>query len=345
MDKEDETGSVSVRALTLLMRWMQEETNNNKVRQTLSLLAERTRSSLQKGEATPLAEVAQMAAWHSDRFGGPWIQQTATGRWLPSQTVRTWWDTRENSRRQFLASAGVAVDIQLDIDKGGGRSNATTYRYRFEPLTDSPRMSAEDSVDDGLGTDARIRYKREPARAGLAVRPTLGRPFAVRSVRGFFFVLTVAFPFAISVICAAGIAWLALTRSPALKILFSPLLTVGFLAGLTTLVLRPLWSLPLLRITVAPDWMLAMSQMYGQFRLTHDDEKKTGGHFSLVRHWSRCSICSGTVEIRDGGAAFPGRLVGCCSDNPREHVYSFDAVTLTGALLIGRQDIRADARA
>jgi len=181
MDKQDETGLATVRALTLLMQWMQEETNNNKVRQALGLLAERTRDNLEKGEPAPMAEVAAMAAWHSDRFGGPWTQQVATGKWLPSKTVKAWWDTRENSRRQFLATAGAAVDIKLEIDLGGGRSNATTYRYLFEPSAEPSGTSTEDPAEDDLSADGRIRYKVAAAKAGLAFRLVLGRPFAVRS--------------------------------------------------------------------------------------------------------------------------------------------------------------------
>ncbi|SEV96477.1 hypothetical protein [Luteibacter sp. 329MFSha] len=338
MAKEDQTGLETVRALGLVIRWMQEETSNGKVRQALTVLAEQTQARLEQGKDIPEADVAQLAAWHSDRFGGPWKHQTATGRWLPSEQSRTWWETRQISRRQFLASHGCHLDVVLSVDKGGGRGNATLYRYgflAFEPSEGEPPLEDKERLRPGTGF--RLAYEVEEARATLLLRPFIGRPFAIRSWRGVFFILSLAIPFAACLFCALGAAALVLAHSPSLKASFSPLVTVAAVGGLLTWRLRPFWSLPMLRVTVAPDLMLAMSQIYGQFRLSHDEKrKKTGGRFSLVRHWSTCPICAGMVEIRDGGKAFPGRLVGCCSDSPREHVYSFDAVTLTGALLIDR---------
>ena len=52
---------------------------------------------------------------------------------------------------------------------------------------------------------------------------------------------------------------------------------------------------------------------------------------SLVRHWGTCPICAAEVDLDEGGAAFPGRLVGRCHDAPDEHVFSFDPVSLEGS--------------
>jgi hypothetical protein len=347
MAKEDQTGLETVRALGLVIRWMQEETSNGKVRQALTLLAEQNQSSLEQGKDIPEADVAKLAVWHSDRFGGPWKHQVATGRWLPSEQSRTWWETRQISRRQFLATHGCQLDVGLMVEKGGGRGNPTLYRYDFipfEPIGDGTLPG--DAQDTHAHDITQLAYELEDARSSLLLRPFIGSPFAIRSWRGFVFILALAAPFAVCLLRILGAAFLVMVRSPSLAVSFSPLVTLAMLTGLLTWRLRPLWSLPMLRVTVAPDVMLAMSQMYGQFRLTHDeDKKKTGGRFSLVRHWSTCPICAGTVEVRVGGRAFPGRLVGCCSDNPREHVYSFDAVTLTGALLIDRRGAVTSAHA
>ena len=63
--------------------------------------------------------------------------------------------------------------------------------------------------------------------------------------------------------------------------------------------------------------------------------------FSLVRHWGVCPVCSGDVDLDWGGAAFPDRMIGRCSDAPLEHVFSFDPVRLIGEPL--RQSATADA--
>lgn len=97
---------------------------------------------------------------------------------------------------------------------------------------------------------------------------------------------------------------------------------------------QPLIRLPIDRVTIAGDLFLAWSQLNGQFRMTRDAKSKVaGGWFQLARHWGICPLCSGEVEIAEGGQAFPGRLVGRCGDSPREHVFSFDPVSLSGHTL------------
>lgn len=54
----------------------------------------------------------------------------------------------------------------------------------------------------------------------------------------------------------------------------------------------------------------------------------------IVRYSSTCPVCSGDIYVSDGAPAFPRRLVGRCSESPREHVFSFDRVTRLGQPLI-----------
>jgi hypothetical protein len=90
-------------------------------------------------------------------------------------------------------------------------------------------------------------------------------------------------------------------------------------------------------MTIAPDLRLSFRQIHAQLRPTRAREGKgIHGWLSLVRHWSTCPICEGTIDVDEGKLAYPGRLVGRCSENPREHVYSFDVVTLSGRLLVPR---------
>ncbi|WP_156891533.1 hypothetical protein [Nevskia ramosa] len=54
----------------------------------------------------------------------------------------------------------------------------------------------------------------------------------------------------------------------------------------------------------------------------------------IVRYTSTCTVCSGEVQIRPGEPDFPRRMVGRCAQSPREHVFSFDRITLIGGPLI-----------
>ena len=99
--------------------------------------------------------------------------------------------------------------------------------------------------------------------------------------------------------------------------------------------MKPLIRLPSERVTIANDLLLAYFQFNGQFKLKRDGKSKVaGGWFQLVRHHATCPICSGEVDVPDGGRSFPGRLVGRCSESPLEHVFSFVPVVLQGQWLL-----------
>lgn len=54
----------------------------------------------------------------------------------------------------------------------------------------------------------------------------------------------------------------------------------------------------------------------------------------LVRYTATCAVCAGEVRVLPGEPDFPRRMVGRCQQSPREHVFSFDRVTLLGGPLI-----------
>lgn len=54
----------------------------------------------------------------------------------------------------------------------------------------------------------------------------------------------------------------------------------------------------------------------------------------IVRYTGTCTVCSGEVQVRPGEPDFPRRMVGRCAQSPREHVFSFDRITLIGGPLI-----------
>jgi hypothetical protein len=340
MDKPTHSGSPTLSALDALLHWLQTEPPQSKHRDVLVVLALRTRDALTRGIESPVADVRQLAAWHRDQYGGPAPSEPVTGKWLPAAHMERWWASRETGRRQFAVAAGCTMEAVLAIDVGGGRGNQTTYRFRFVPLpsagadTTTPTGPDEQGARDGV---LRVTYKTEPAQPSWLARLVVGqRPFVMRSARGTMLVVAIAAPFVVSALCVLACALIVWNHTGALAAWLGPLSFAATLGALATVALRPFWQLPTLRVTIAPEWALAFSQFYAQLRLTRDNDKKRQGRFGLVRFHASCAVCVGTVEVRDGGRAFPGRLVGCCSDNPREHVYSFDAVTLGGRLLVER---------
>jgi len=59
----------------------------------------------------------------------------------------------------------------------------------------------------------------------------------------------------------------------------------------------------------------------------------------VLRHYvADCPICQTTsITLAKGGPEFPRRIVGRCDNSPREHVFSFDRVTLEGGPLRQRR--------
>ncbi len=69
-----------------------------------------------------------------------------------------------------------------------------------------------------------------------------------------------------------------------------------------------------------------------EFRPPGDTESRR--QIDLVKYTGNCPVCGDRVVVGSGGLRFWGRLVGRCRSSPREHVFSFDHVTLVGRALI-----------
>ncbi len=90
-------------------------------------------------------------------------------------------------------------------------------------------------------------------------------------------------------------------------------------------------------ITMAPMWVLRLTVPFAQIELRPTDRLRPDGklvnEIRLVRYEGTCPICQGSVEVRSGGLAYRGRLIGRCDNAPREHVFSFDHITKIGVPL------------
>lgn len=339
-DKQAETGHSHLWAARLLVDWLEREGGNNKSRRALAVLASMTVTELEASRGPPISEVEQLSNNYFDRYGGS-RGDAAAGRWLRRSEIERWWQSRKSSIEQWFRAAGSPWIPAITVADGGGRGNSTEYSFRFDDMPefrDEPADQPSWPLSDvGLTDRDVVAYTREPAEPAFWLRWLLKRPFPTRSWRGIVLIVCLGIVMVTTLLLWYAVAFVLLTRqSMSLQLVSS----IAFCAGIASVAwwsARSLWELPFERITIAPDLILSLKQMYGQLCLTRDkDGKAARGWLSLVRHSSTCPVCSGTIEIRTGKAAYPGRLVGRCSENPREHVYSFDAVTLTGRLLVPR---------
>jgi hypothetical protein len=83
---------------------------------------------------------------------------------------------------------------------------------------------------------------------------------------------------------------------------------------------------------MAPDVMVGFTELNVQLELARERpaDEEPYRVLRLVRYSAKCAVCGETVHLADGKREFPGRLVGRCSEQPREHVYSFDRHTRIG---------------
>jgi hypothetical protein len=148
--------------------------------------------------------------------------------------------------------------------------------------------------------------------------------------------------------------WIFLT--PVLLLLFA-LISVGLLMALVSISLPPgsaafLQSFLLLALLAAGTWwlitsrwgrladdrilLLGSSEIAGAQEGVVLDRYDEGGTRSYVmrRYIANCPICrEETISLSRGEPEFRKRIVGRCANSPREHVFSFDRVTLEGSPL------------
>ncbi len=80
----------------------------------------------------------------------------------------------------------------------------------------------------------------------------------------------------------------------------------------------------------APELMVALNETSAQLELFRDGDLRL---IRLVRYTSPCPVCGATIHLENGDPDYPRRLVGRCSESPREHIFSFDRVTRRGHVL------------
>jgi hypothetical protein len=90
------------------------------------------------------------------------------------------------------------------------------------------------------------------------------------------------------------------------------------------------------RVVMASDWFLKFEESNVlQELVTIKDENNTFSHkeVRLTKYVSTCAICGEKIYLDYGEPEFPRRIIGRCNESPREHIYSFDRVTLLGSKL------------
>ena len=323
--KPTETGLTTVLTLQTLEEWLALEGGNSRNANAMRALTTTSLRAAKAGHPLPLEDRDKLRWLVRDIEAD--TSEAPLSRWLPTKDLQTWWQARSASRLDYFQTRGLSLIPELLIQDGGGRGNATRYRFDLTPL---PAPQTSQSIDQALSGDG-ITYQSEPAQPVFWLRwfMTPGHN-PINTWRGLLIVLFVLA--VMGLIPMLGILALGVLNHPGPTLArdVQSLIILSIIGYGVYRFIRPWWHLPRQRITIASDFMLASNQLHGQLQLVRDKERKITGTISLLRYHAICICCGGTVDLDNGGQAFPGRIIGRCGDSPLEHVYSFDVVLRNG---------------
>jgi hypothetical protein len=153
--------------------------------------------------------------------------------------------------------------------------------------------------------------------------------FPTKSWRGYFIKSNAIFCACLVFFLLLLTLWyfVELSKNPSSLSVFQPLLFLAFSLIIWHFGVAPLITLIDDRIKKMDDIWMPFHSESCELELAISENTR---YFKVIRYKSCCSICGSEVMLHNGGREFFSRLVGRCSKSPREHVFSFDKVTLLG---------------
>ncbi len=88
------------------------------------------------------------------------------------------------------------------------------------------------------------------------------------------------------------------------------------------------------RIMVAPEWFLSWKEIGATVEINRSIDPEAPSTINVHRYSAECPVCGWMIKLNNGEPDFPGRIVGRCEENPREHVFSFDRSSKQGRRLV-----------
>lgn len=231
-------------------------------------------------------------------------------------------------RSAVTAGAAGIVRPYLTTSHAGSTANGygltvTSIALPPNPSKDLPALV--DRVEMPVSSDAEIDYLEE-----IEVYPIRGWNKPLRlSLAGWRIGLLIA-PLLSSLAIGFLLVWfliaLGVSDLPARTVFKGTVIALFWVAILGWL-LYPLYRLINDRIVRAPTFLELNLPLGHVLVLRREGDERV---LRMVRYTAQCPVCKGDITIGKGRRMHRGRLVGECSRNPVEHVYSFDFVTGKG---------------
>lgn len=299
--------------------------------------------------STQIADEAGHDSFKDPDKARKWLKQAQ----FPS-VLATWHSRQAN----WLTLRGRDASHVLTImaqESRGGRGNQKTFEIVRVPLselaekeaadrttleseetvfpTDSSSVAASEFTDKGRSDGARIHYDMAfcgPSELSLLGRLAFGQGHFRRGswrwrIHAANFVANALFALLLFIGCVV------LPLSGVIQ--FSWSMSLG--GGLAILSIYWQGLRPWLRTVDDRIRMADESMLKGVDPAQLEIWRSEGqSEWRLVRYTANCPVCASLVTVQPGEPDFPRRLVGRCSESPREHVFSFDRITRLGRALI-----------
>lgn len=313
-----------------LADWLKENgPSEQKAHRILSALAQESLKKVTRDREQRRFTADEITAAAGEEF---WTRAKSQNEWLDwPGTVEKYWKSQEPEVIQFASSRGLKRYPKPQRNSTPGRHKAT-YEILAEPV---PEHGEEfETPISSVGQDG-IRYEvTKPGDVNLTwwAKIIFRRgEFRLSGWRRWLIVCWM-----IGIIAGCTLLMFALyfsllaSRPVTTRELASFIAMVGIPAWVWFDVVRPWFRLHEDRIRTASDLVLALREKPAQIEVFRDNDLRV---IRFVRYTATCPVCGATIYLDDGSPDFPRRLVGRCSESPREHVFSFDRVTRRGDVL------------
>ena len=317
--------------LNCLQDWL---TKNRSDGSAYSLLSALTTETLKRADSADPDQREFDAEALAPAAGGPSDFETAK-RWIDRARFERFSEARQTAIEEHFRAAGHFQALRVVRRSPRGKHRAVWYLEPYALSEDSPASDAADDPGEPAAADdaARVRYQFTPpgqVRAAWYARPLIGAgSFVTRSWRGLLWVAALLMPIGyllFSVLLALGYSY---SRRPLQTADLASMLLIAVLGWVVWRIsIRPVLWLIDDRIALATELWVAWGEETAQLELALDERKRRC--LQLVRYSAVCPICAGTVELRYAQGPNRRRLVGCCSEAPHEHLYSFDRILRVG---------------
>jgi hypothetical protein len=253
------------------------------------------------------------------------------------RTVVKYWETRELQIIDSAKKRGLKFYPKPDRISTQGGPDLTTYLIKAEPLPEiiNEAEPSQEQSDKETEQQTTVHYgiaENGKVKPAWGVRWLLNKGEIRLSIGRIWAILIALLILGGSTLLFSYISLIAFAvPKPVTTRELSNFLFI-FVLPYTVWIffIRPWKRLFDDRIVPAPEILVSIKEKQAQLELFRDGDLRL---IRLVHYSAPCPICGATIEIEDGSPDFPRRLVGRCSESPREHVYSFDRVTRRGIVL------------